>query len=85
MMKTSGERVRGRGRWGRDLKTFIAFCQPGGCFNRSVSVRIAAHTFSVVVEFRALFDGPDQVIGGDAFPVFAVALFQCALSEKKRK
>ena len=43
----------------RDSNTFNAFCQPASCFNCSVSVRVAAHTLSVVVEFRALFDGPD--------------------------
>ena len=69
----------------RDSNTFNAFCQPASCFNCSVSVRVAAHTLSVVAEFRALFDGPDKVIGGDAFPVFAVALFQCALLEEERK
>ena len=41
--------------------------------------REVSHNVGVMVQFRTLLQGPNEVVGGDAFAIFAVAFFQCAL------
>ena len=41
--------------------------------------REVSHDVGVMVQFRTLLQGPNEVVGGDAFAIFAVAFFQCAL------
>jgi len=44
-----------------------------------VFFREVSHNVGVMVQFRTLLQGPNEVVGGDAFAIFAVAFFQCAL------